>query len=145
MSFTSSRLFSQRVTNPFLLSYLKRTTSLLSTTPTSVSPFAAKHIRFISMSRESSSSNDKTKPNTLFLNTSRLDYDEGNKLDFSHLSEITNFIRNDVDHVVDDNNGSEILKLIEEANAEIVITKEMEISASTVSFCSTFFTHETYF
>ena len=65
------------------------------------------------------------KPVAIFLNASRLDYD--NKLDFSRLESLTDFRRNDTDYVrsVDD-----ILNLTKDA--EIVITKEMEVPVEAV-------------
>lgn len=60
------------------------------------------------------------RPTAVFLNASRLDYDR--KLDFSRLQSLCNFRRHDVDKVVD---HEEMIEQVQDA--EIVITKEMEI------------------
>lgn len=72
------------------------------------------------MIRRALSSSATRKPVALFLNCSRLDYDR--QLDFSKLSELVDFRRNDQDYVTDPN---EIHDLITHSQAEIVITKEM--------------------
>lgn len=67
------------------------------------------------------SSTATKKPIAVFLNASRLDYDS--KLDFSRLEQLCDFKRHNVDKVTDRN---EMLKHV--AGAEIVITKEMEVT-----------------
>jgi glycerate dehydrogenase len=62
------------------------------------------------------------KPVAIFLNCSRLDYDR--KLDFSRLQEICDFRRNDQDYVTD---PEQLVQLVTDAQAEIVITKEMQL------------------
>lgn len=61
----------------------------------------------------------------IFLNASRLDYDH--KLDFSRLSQLTEFHRNDTDYVTSVN---EIVNLAQDA--EIIITKEMQVPKEAV-------------
>jgi glycerate dehydrogenase len=68
-----------------------------------------------------------SKPVAIFLNCSRLDYDR--KLDFSKLSTIVEFQRNDQDYVTD---HEQLVQLVTDSNAEIVITKEMQVPASCV-------------
>jgi len=63
---------------------------------------------------------EKSKPVAIFLNASRLDYD--NKLDFTRLESLTDFRRNNTDYV---KNVDDILSLCKDA--EIVITKEMQV------------------
>ena len=63
----------------------------------------------------------------IFLNCSRLDYDR--KLDFSQLSEIVDFKRNDQDYVTD---PEQLVELVKDSGAEIVITKEMQVPAACV-------------
>lgn len=62
----------------------------------------------------------KSKPNAVFLNAARLDYDE--KLDFSRLDALTNLHRNDTDYV---RSVDEIVDLAKDA--EIIILKEMQL------------------
>lgn len=68
-------------------------------------------------------------PIALFLNCTRLDYDR--KLDFGGLGQITEFRRNDVDIVRDED---EIVRLVNEIHegTEIVITKEMPLPPEAV-------------
>jgi glycerate dehydrogenase len=61
------------------------------------------------------------RPVAVFLNASRLDYDH--QLDFSRLEQLCDFTRHNVDKVVD---RQEMLKYVQ--GAEIVITKEMEVT-----------------
>lgn len=68
----------------------------------------------------------RRRPSALFLNASRLDYD--NQLDFSRIQELCVFHRHDVDAVHDQD---EMVALIEKHQAEIVITKEMKVPAET--------------
>ena len=67
------------------------------------------------------------RPTAIFLNASRLDYDK--KLDFSRLSCLTNLTLNEVDDITDAN---EIAEKVIASQAEIVITKEMEVPLSAV-------------
>lgn len=62
------------------------------------------------------------RPNAIFLNASRLDYDAA--LDFSSLSNLTVLSLNSVDAITD---ADEIVNLVNSSNAEIIITKEMEV------------------
>mmetsp|Transcript_10912 Transcript_10912/g.15365 ORF Transcript_10912/g.15365 Transcript_10912/m.15365 type:complete len:351 (+) Transcript_10912:19-1071(+) len=62
------------------------------------------------------------RPKAIFLNSARLDYD--GKLDFSRLNSLTKLSCNKVDNVTD---VDEIVSLVERSEAEIVITKEMEV------------------
>ncbi|CAB9511145.1 Glyoxylate/hydroxypyruvate reductase B [Seminavis robusta] len=62
------------------------------------------------------------RPVALFLNASRLDYD--NKLDFSRIQALCDFQRHDTDIVKD---LDEMVSLVEKHQAEIVITKEMPV------------------
>mmetsp|Transcript_11006 Transcript_11006/g.18242 ORF Transcript_11006/g.18242 Transcript_11006/m.18242 type:complete len:353 (-) Transcript_11006:112-1170(-) len=62
------------------------------------------------------------RPVAVFLNASRLDYDS--KLDFSRLEQLCDLRRHNVDKVVD---RQEMLDQV--AGAEIVITKEMEVTS----------------
>jgi len=64
------------------------------------------------------------KPVALFLNATRLDYD--NKLDFSRIQALCDFRRHDTDILRD---NDEIVALVEKHQAEIVITKEMPVPA----------------
>ena len=66
--------------------------------------------------------NNKKKPVAIFLNCSRLDYDR--KLNFDKLSHLVDFRRNDQDYVTD---PKQIVDLVTESQAEIVITKEMQV------------------
>ena len=61
----------------------------------------------------------RRRPVALFLNASRLDYD--NKLDFRKIQELCDFHRHDTDYVKDQD---EMVALVEKYQAEIVITKE---------------------
>jgi glycerate dehydrogenase len=63
----------------------------------------------------------------IFLNCSRLDYDQ--QLDFSKLESMTDFHRHDTDYVTDTN---EMIQLVNDAQAEIVITKEMQVPPQAV-------------
>jgi len=65
------------------------------------------------------------RPNAIFLNASRLDYDKS--LDFSRLSRLTNLTLNEVDALGD---ADEIAEKVIASQAEIVITKEMEVPLS---------------
>ena len=67
------------------------------------------------------------RPKAIFLNAARLDYDK--KLDFSRLSCLTNLTLNEVDDISDAN---EIADKVITSQAEIVITKEMEVPLSAV-------------
>ncbi|KAG7351688.1 oxidoreductase [Nitzschia inconspicua] len=67
------------------------------------------------------------RPVAIFLNCSRLDYDH--QLDFSRLETLTDFHRHNTDYVTDTN---EIIQLVNDANAEIVITKEMQVPPEAV-------------
>lgn len=69
----------------------------------------------------------RRRPNTVFLNSARLNYDHG--LSFERLSEMTNLTLIDVDIL---HSSSDILSHIP-PDTEIVITKEMEISKETFS------------
>eukprot|EP00985_Skeletonema_marinoi_P024221 scaffold16727_cov133-Skeletonema_marinoi.AAC.1 len=62
------------------------------------------------------------RPTAIFLNASRLDYDKA--LDFSRLQKITDLTVNSVDAMTD---ADEIASLVNSSNAEIIITKEMEV------------------
>lgn len=62
------------------------------------------------------------RPTAIFLNASRLDYDKA--LDFSRLSRITELTLHDVDAMTD---ADEIANKVIQINAEIIITKEMEM------------------
>ena len=66
------------------------------------------------------------RPAAIFLNAARLDYDKA--LNFSLLSELTELTLNDADSI----SGDKIAELVNASNAEIVITKEMEVPASAV-------------
>ena len=65
------------------------------------------------------------RPTAIFLNASRLDYDGA--LDFSRLSSLTELTLNEVDAMTDAN---EIAEKVIASQAEIVITKEMELPLS---------------
>uniref|UniRef100_A0A7S3PTN8 Glycerate dehydrogenase n=1 Tax=Chaetoceros debilis TaxID=122233 RepID=A0A7S3PTN8_9STRA len=67
------------------------------------------------------------RPACIFLNSSRLNYD--NKLDFSQLFSLTKLVCNEVDNIV---STDEIIKLVQNAKPEIVITKEMELPAQAI-------------
>jgi len=67
------------------------------------------------------------RPTAIFLNASRLDYDKA--LDFSRLSSLTELTLNEVDAMTDAN---EIAEKVIASQAEIVITKEMELPLSAV-------------
>jgi len=71
-----------------------------------------------------SSSKANAKPKAVFLNASRLNYD--GKLDFSEWHELVNVTLHDADRVDD---PEKVLELVQ--GAQIVITKEMLIPAST--------------
>lgn len=62
------------------------------------------------------------RPSAIFLNSSRLNYDEA--LDFSRLSRVTELTLNQVDALT---TADEIAEKVISSNAEIVITKEMEV------------------
>lgn len=66
----------------------------------------------------------RRRPVALFLNASRLDYD--NQLDFSKMESLCDFRRHDTDIVRD---VDEIVALVQEHKPEIVITKEMPVPA----------------
>lgn len=63
------------------------------------------------------------RPIAVFLNCSRLDYDR--TLDFSRIASLTQFTRHDMDYVRD---PDDVIRKV--GDAEIVITKEMEVPAS---------------
>jgi len=65
------------------------------------------------------------KPKAIFLNASRLDYD--NALDFSKWRELLDLTLNAADYVRD---PTEMVELVKDSQAEIVITKEIEVPAS---------------
>jgi glycerate dehydrogenase len=67
------------------------------------------------------------RPTAIFLNASRLDYDKA--LDFSRLQSITDLTVHSVDAII---NPDEIANLVNSSNAEIIITKEMEVPLSAV-------------
>lgn len=67
------------------------------------------------------------RPACIFLNSSRLNYDK--KLDFSQLFSLTKLVCNEVDNIV---STDEIIKLVQNAKPEIVITKEMELPAKAI-------------
>jgi glycerate dehydrogenase len=69
-------------------------------------------------------SGGRRRPVALFINAARLDYD--NKLDFSRIASLCDFRRHDTDYV---RNQDEMVALVEESQAEIVITKEMQVPA----------------
>jgi len=71
-------------------------------------------------------------PKAIFLNSARLDYD--NALNFSRLSSLTDLTFNSVDSISSD---AEIANLVNKSNAEIVITKEMEVPSSALAKFST--------
>lgn len=88
--------------------------------------------RTMSTTTTTSNDNDDTttkskKPVAIFLNCSRLDYDR--QLDFSKLSQIVDFHRNDQDYVTD---PEQLVRLVTDVQAEIVITKEMQVPAECV-------------
>ena len=62
------------------------------------------------------------RPKALFLNSARLDYDKA--LNFTRLSSLTELTLNNVDSISDAN---AIAELVNSSQAEIVITKEMEV------------------
>lgn len=66
-----------------------------------------------------------SKPKAIFLNASRLDYDGA--LDFSRWRELTDLTLNPIDYVRD---VDEMVKLVEDCQAEVVVTKEMEVPAA---------------
>ena len=65
------------------------------------------------------------RPTAIFLNAARLDYDKA--LNFTHLSKLTDLTLNNVDSISD---PDKIAELVNASNAEIVITKEMEVPSS---------------
>jgi len=69
-----------------------------------------------------------SRPSAIFLNSARLNYDK--QLDYSRLNSLTNLICNEVDTMTDQD---EIVSLLQKHQPEIVITKEMEITPSTLS------------
>ena len=64
------------------------------------------------------------RPQAIFLNSARLNYDK--KLDYTRLSSLTQLHIHDVDIVT---SQSEILSLLQTHQPEIIITKEMEVSS----------------
>ena len=66
-------------------------------------------------------------PKALFLNASRLNYD--NALDFSELSTLTELTLNNVDSMT---SQRKIISLLEQVQPEIIITKEMEIPSEMI-------------
>jgi len=67
------------------------------------------------------------RPSTIFLNSSRLNYD--NRLDFSRLSSLTKLTLNNVDNIT---STEEIISLVLQHRPEIVITKEMQVPMPTI-------------
>jgi glycerate dehydrogenase len=67
------------------------------------------------------------RPVAIFLNCSRLDYD--GKLNFTHLESLTDFHRHDTDYVTD---VDQMVSLVNDCKAEIVITKEMQVPPEAV-------------
>lgn len=65
------------------------------------------------------------RPVAIFLNSGRLDYDKA--LNFERLKSLTDLTLHDVDIV---KNEDEIVDLVKGSNAEIVITKEMEVPSA---------------
>lgn len=65
------------------------------------------------------------RPKAVFINSARLNYDKA--LDFSRLSRLTDLTLNEVDSITDAN---EIAEKVIASQAEIVITKEMEVPLS---------------
>jgi len=63
------------------------------------------------------------RPKAIFLNAARLDYDKA--LSFSRLSNLTDLTLHDVDCI---KSSDDIVKLVNSSKAEIVITKEMEVT-----------------
>lgn len=86
--------------------------------------------RFASVAQRTFSSsmiknnNNNNKPKAIFLNASRLDYD--NALDWSVLESMVDLTRHQTDYVRDE---AEMIDLVKDQ--EIVITKEMQVPAST--------------
>jgi len=74
----------------------------------------------------SSAGGSSSKPNALFLNAARLNYDGA--LDFTRWHNLTNLTLHLSDNVRD---PAEVIRLVKETQAEIIITKEMEVPAST--------------
>jgi hypothetical protein len=75
----------------------------------------------------------RRRPVAMFLNCSRLDYDQ--QLDFSRLETLTEFHRHNTDYVT---NVDEMIQLVNNCRAEIVITKEMTVPPEAVyGFSST--------
>ena len=73
-----------------------------------------------------STAGSSSKPNALFLNAARLNYD--NALDFTRWHSSTNLTLHLSDNVRD---PAEVIRLVKDTQAEIIITKEMEVPAST--------------
>ena len=62
------------------------------------------------------------RPKAIFLNSARLDYDKA--LCFSRLSNLTDLTLHEVDCI---KSSDDIVELVNSSEAEIVITKEMEV------------------
>lgn len=67
------------------------------------------------------------RPKAIFLNAARLNYD--NALSFERLSSLTDLTLNNVDTIT---SSSEIINILQKAQPEIIITKEMELPSSIV-------------
>eukprot|EP00588_Corethron_pennatum_P008445 CAMPEP_0194293254 /NCGR_PEP_ID=MMETSP0169-20130528/47521_1 /TAXON_ID=218684 /ORGANISM="Corethron pennatum, Strain L29A3" /LENGTH=349 /DNA_ID=CAMNT_0039041701 /DNA_START=55 /DNA_END=1104 /DNA_ORIENTATION=- len=76
------------------------------------------------------STSTRSPPSAVFLNAGRLDYDGA--LDFGRLSSITSLTLHRVDGLNYANDPEEIVRRVKECDAEIIITKEMELPASAV-------------
>ena len=87
--------------------------------------FSSKSARCFSSTNYSTS---QDKPVALFLNASRLDYD--NQLNFDQLGQLVDFRRNNQDYVTD---PRQIVDLVNSSGAEIVITKEMQVPSDCVA------------
>jgi hypothetical protein len=80
---------------------------------------------FLAATRVVASAAATSRPVAIFLNAGRLNYDKS--LNFKKLGSITTLHLNDVD-IVD--NIDEMVRQVKDAQAEIVITKEMEVPAA---------------
>ena len=67
------------------------------------------------------------RPSAIFLNSSRLNYDQ--KLDYSRLSTLTKLHIHNVDNIT---SSEEILSLLQTHRPEIIITKEMEVPSKII-------------
>lgn len=72
----------------------------------------------------STATSEGRRPIALFLNAARLDYD--NLLNWSRIQACCDFRRHDTDYVRD---KDEMIALVKEHQAEIIITKEMKVPA----------------